>query len=213
MVPSEWIHSNPFRVLCLSANATATEIHKAAASMRRAATLRTVESKPDDVPLLGSVPRTESDIRAAIGKLESPAQRLKARLFWFHSSLRPGGLLLETDAAESPASPLKQAASKHDQALCSLYEALMNASNDSAPPTWVNVLRKWHLATSSDEYRRLNSTLENLGAFEPPALTSEIEELQAEAMLLGAEPLIVSGRHALAAGDHQKVRNRLDGHP
>jgi hypothetical protein len=209
MVPSEWIHSNPFRVLCLSANATVTEIHKAAATMRRAATLRAVESKLEDVPLLGSVPRTESDIRAATGKLESPAQRLKARLFWFHSSSRPGGLLLERDAGESPSSPLKQAAWKHDQALCSLYEALINASNKSAPLTWVNVLREWHQATSCDEFRRLNSTLENLGAFEPPALTSEIEELQVEAMLLGAEPLIVSGRDALAAGDYESVRNTL----
>jgi hypothetical protein len=116
---------------------------------------------------------------------------------------------LERDAGESPSSPLKQAASKHDQALCSLYEALINASNKSAPSTWVNVLREWHQATSCDEYRRLNSTLENLGAFEPPALTSEIEELQVEAMLLGAEPLIVSGRDALAAGDYESVRNTL----
>jgi hypothetical protein len=171
--------------------------------------LRAVESKPDDVPLLGSVPRAESDIRAAIGKLESPAQRLKARLFWFHSSLRPGGLSLETDAGENPSPPLKQAASKHDQALCGLYEALMNASHDSAPASWVRVLREWHQATSSDEYRRLNSTLENLGAFEPPALISEIGELQAEAMLFGAEPLIMSARDALAAGDYQSVRNTL----
>jgi hypothetical protein len=177
--------------------------------MRRTAMLRAVESKPDDVPLLGSVPRTESDIRAAIGKLESPAQRLKARLFWFHSSLRPGGLSLETDAGENPSPPLKQAASKHDQALCGLYEALMNASNDSAPASWVRVLREWHQATSSDEYRRLNSTLENLGAFEPPALISEIGELQADAMLFGAEPLIMSARDALAAGDYQSVRNAL----
>lgn len=209
MLSSEWIQSNPLRILRLSANVTATEIHKAAASMRRAAKLRAVELNADDVPSFGAVPRTESDIRAALGKLESPTERLKARLFWFHSSLRPGGISSETDTSENPSSPLKQATAKHDQALCRLYEALMSTSNDSAIPTWVSVLREWYQATSSDEYRRLNATLENLGAFEPPALASEIEDLQKEAMLLGAEPLVVRGRDAIAAGDFQSARSIL----
>ena len=208
MLSSEWIQSNPLRVLRLSANATATEIHKAAASMRRVAMLRAVELNADDVPTFGAVPRSESDIRAALGKLESPTERLKARLFWFHSSLRPGGVSSETDTSENPSSPLKQATAKHDQALCCLYDALMN-TNDSRITTWVSVLREWHQATSSDEYRRLNATLENLGAFEPPALASEIEDLQEEAMRLGAEPLVMRGRDAIAAGDFQSVRNIL----
>lgn len=209
MLSLEWIQSNPLRILRLSANATATEIHKAAASMRRAAKLQAVELNADDVPSFGAVPRTESDIRAALGKLESPTERLKARLFWFHSTLRPGGLSSETNTSENPSSPLKQATAKHDQALCRLYEALMSTSNDSAIPTWINVLREWHQATSSDEYQRLNATLENLGAFEPPALASEIEDLRGEAMLLGAEPLVVQGRDAIAAGDFPSVRNTL----
>jgi hypothetical protein len=82
-------------------------------------------------------------------------------------------------------------------------------TNDSRITTWVSVLREWHQATSSDEYRRLNATLENLGAFEPPALASEIEDLQEEAMRLGAEPLVMRGRDAIAAGDFQSVRNIL----
>jgi hypothetical protein len=209
MLSSEWIQSNPLRILRLSANATATEIHKAAADMRRAAKLRAVKLNADDVPSFGAVPRSESDIRAALGKLESPTERLRARLFWFHSSLRPGELSPETDTNENQSSPLKQAVVKHDQTLCRLYEALMNISDDSAITTWVSVLREWHQATSSDEYRRLNATLENLGAFEPPALPSEIADLQGEAMLLGAEPLVVRGRDAVAAGNFQSVRNTL----
>lgn len=209
MLSLERIHSNPLRILRLSANATATEIHKAAADMRRAAKLRAVELNAGDVPSFGAVPRSESDIRAALGKLESPTERLKARLFWFHSSLRPGGLSSETDTNENQSSPLKQATAKHDQALCRLYEALMNISDDSAITTWVSALREWHQATSSDEYRRLNATLENLGTFEPPALPSEIEDLQGEAMLLGAEPLVVRGRDAIAVGNFQSVRNTL----
>ena len=54
MLSSEWIQSIPLRILRLSANATATEIHKAAASMRRAAKLRAVELNADDVPSFGA---------------------------------------------------------------------------------------------------------------------------------------------------------------
>jgi hypothetical protein len=73
MFVPESIQANPFRVLRLSANATATEIHKAAAGMRRAAMLRAVEPNAEDIPSLGALPRAEADIRAAVGKLENPA--------------------------------------------------------------------------------------------------------------------------------------------
>ena len=58
---------NSYRVLRLSANATLSEIHNAAAGMRRATMLGVAGTTQDDRPLLGEVPRSEGDIRTAVG--------------------------------------------------------------------------------------------------------------------------------------------------
>jgi hypothetical protein len=207
MLAPEWIKSNPFRVLRLPSGATATEVHTAAAAMRRAAVLRAVEANAGDLPMLGAIPRTEADIRSAIGKLENPTQRLKARLFWFYSPLGFSVAPSTSDSNLNPPPPLKEAALLHDQALSSLYE--LTVDNSSTIPTWGETLRRWHHATHSGEHRRLSSTLENLGGFEPAALQAEIEDLQAEADLLAAEPLLMSARSALAGSDYQTVRDTL----
>ncbi len=90
-----------------------------------------------------------------------------------------------------------------------MYEVLLRGSDNSEPSTWVDALRQWHQATSTEEYRRLNSTLENLGGFEPPAVGLEFDDLQAEAMPLAAEPLVARARDALAHGDFPTVQNTL----
>jgi hypothetical protein len=207
MLAPEWIKSNPFRILRLPSGATATEVHTAAAAMRRVAVLRAVEANAGDLPMLGAIPRTEGDIRNAIGKLENPTQRLKARLFWFYS---PSGFSVGPSTSDSrlnPPSPVNEAALLHDQALSSLYKLMVD--NSSTIPAWDETLRRWHHATHSGEHRRLSSTLENLGGFEPAALQAEIEDLEAGANLLAAEPLLMSARGALADGDYQIVRNAL----
>src|SRR6266436_5143949 len=81
--------TNAYRVLRLSANATLSEIHKAGAGMRRAVALGFADATKDDIPLLGDISRTEADIRAAIGRLENPIQRLSDRLLWFHFPSEP----------------------------------------------------------------------------------------------------------------------------
>ena len=78
------LKTNAYRVLRLPADATVSEIHKAAGSMRRAVSLGVATTTEGDMPLLGEMSRTETDIRAAIGRLENPTQRLSDRLFWFH---------------------------------------------------------------------------------------------------------------------------------
>jgi hypothetical protein len=54
------------------------------AAMRRLALLGVAETAAANMPTLGALPRTETDIRAAVGRLGNPAQRLADRLFWFH---------------------------------------------------------------------------------------------------------------------------------
>ena len=73
-----------FESFGFSANATLSEIHKAAESMKRRASLAPVTMEEADIPALGMVPRTEADIRAATGRLTNPTLRLRERLFWFH---------------------------------------------------------------------------------------------------------------------------------
>jgi hypothetical protein len=84
MLVPDRLKTNAYRVLRLSANATASETHMAAASLRRTAALGLTGTTAADLPQLGEVPRTEADIRTALGRLENPEQRLNDRLFWFH---------------------------------------------------------------------------------------------------------------------------------
>src|SRR6202035_3703914 len=112
------LKTNAYRVLRLSADATLSEIHKAAGSMRRAVSLGVANTSEADMPVLGEIPRTEADIRAAIGRLENPIQRLRDRLFWFH-------LTPVSPDAKAPARPSEPEgiAWSHDEALRALFTA------------------------------------------------------------------------------------------
>jgi len=78
MFVPDGLRTNAYRVLRLSANATLSEIHRAADSMRRTAKLGLAGTNEADIPLLGEVPRLEADIRGAIGRLANPSQRRPA---------------------------------------------------------------------------------------------------------------------------------------
>ncbi len=86
MLEPDWLASNGYRVLGVPASAGPKEVHAAAASLRRATSLGLQRTLATDPPELESVRRTEADIRAAVGRLENPAQRLQDRLFWFCST-------------------------------------------------------------------------------------------------------------------------------
>jgi hypothetical protein len=191
---------NAFRILRISSSASLSDIHKAAASMRRAASLGIVNTTESDLPPLGDVGRTEADIRAAVGRLENPVQRLSERIFWFHQPPGP---------SSAPLSPPKQessAAQNHDMALHQLFVAMQAGNADSGLKLWGGALRAWYQVISSEDYCLLNLTLEERGAFEPPALRSEVEDVLAAAVGLAAEPLLVDARDALARDDAETVR-------
>ena len=198
------LKKNAYRVLRLSADATLSEIHKAAASMRRAAALGIAGTTEADMPLLGEISRTEAEIRAAIGRLENPVQRISDRLFWFH--LPP-----ESKNAKAPGRPYQPAgvAWNHDQALHSLFAAFEAGLNDASVPIWIRALRAWHHVVSDDDYWILTSELERQGAFEPSAFSSEIDTVRDDAVGLAAEPLVVAARDALARDDTSTVRRIL----
>jgi len=57
----DYLRSNSYRVLQLSANSNYSEIHKASASMKRAAKLGLANATEADMPILGEISRTEAD--------------------------------------------------------------------------------------------------------------------------------------------------------
>ena len=208
MLVPDSLKTNAFRVLRLSANATASEIHKAAASMRRDAALGVADTTVADVPDLGEIPRTERDIRSALGRLANPEQRLKDRLFWFHGPPESR----DAEAHARPTDDLDQSqriAWGHDEALGRLFAAFKAGVDEPGLLCWIQTLRSWHQVVTDDDYWALTLVLEERGAFEPAALPSEIDALRDDAVRLAAEVLVIAGRDALARNDAAIVRRIL----
>jgi hypothetical protein len=199
------LKTNAYRTLRLSANATLSDVHTAAASMRRAAMLGVSGTTEEDAPELGEVSRTEADIRTAVGRLQNPVQRLSDRLFWFHlpkslnTNERPR--LAEVVQGQSD-----RAAWGHDQALLGLLAALAAGVGDAGVPIWTEALRAWNGIVCDDDYWALTLALEERGSFEPAALPSEGDALRKDAVMLAAAPIVMAARDALARNDTSTVR-------
>ena len=174
-----WLQENSYRVLRLSATVSATDAHKAVFSMRKMVLLGVNNTCESDFPALGPVPRTESDIRSAIGRLENSAHRIADRLFWFHS-------VADVSAPDDPdhaREPLKKAGWDHDLSLKFLFSLYSSATVITDRSAWTDALRTWHASISSEDYWKFTSVIEQLGGFEPAASTEEIRLLRSNAML------------------------------
>ena len=202
MLPPNWLLENPFRVLRLSANATSADAHKAASTMRRMALLNAATLTESDLPSLGPLARTELSIRASLGRIESPASRIFDRLFWFHRT--PSEVIAQSD--DDLRAPLRQAASRHDDALHALLGLYQTKRIPEDPESWSNAFRAWHTVILSTEYWRLSKTLDEFGSFEPPASEGEYEALRHSAMLRAAEPLLTASREALTEQDDESLK-------
>jgi hypothetical protein len=197
----QWLQANPYRVLRLSANASSGDAHKSASAMRKLALLGMENASEVDIPSLGEIRRSESDIRSAIGRLENPSHRIADRLFWLHSATeRP-----EVDASGDFREPLKKAAWDHDQALGGLFRLYSSTSLADDPSAWSNALGKWYDCVTSDDYWKLGLVLEQLGTFEPSASADEIRALRGNAMLMASEPLLIIARQAVADDDRKEL--------
>jgi len=203
------IRTNAYRVLRLLGNATVSEIHKAAASLRRTAALGLAGTTAADLPQLGEVPRTEADIRTALGRLENPEQRLNDRLFWYHMPPESRAMKARSQTTEATAGETDGAAWEHDEALHGLHAAFEAGVDDAGVRLWVQALRAWHQLVSDDKYWALTLTLEERGTFEPAALPSEVDALRENAVRLAAEALVVAGRDAIARSDTSTARRIL----
>ena len=196
-----WLQENSYRVLRLSANVTATDAHKAASSMRKMAALGVNNVSVSDFPALGPVPRTESAIRSAVGRLDNPAHRIADRLFWFHS-VADDSALTDFDHAREP---LKKAGWDHDLSLKFLFNLYSSTTVITDRSAWTDALRSWHASISSEDYWKFTSVIEQLGGFEPAASTEEIRLLRLNAMLMATEHLLMMARQAVADGNGRAI--------
>jgi len=209
MFVPDGLKTNAYRVLRLSANATLSEIHRAADSLRRTAKLGLAGTNEADNPLLGEVTRLEADIRRAIGRLANPLQRLNDRLFWFHRPRHPRNADSTALATEAIPGPPDRAARCHDEALTRLFVAFEAGLDDAGVELWVQALRAWHIVVSEDDYWAFVLALEERGGFEPVALPSDVDALRDDVVRLAADGLIVAGRDALARSETSTVRRIL----
>ena len=192
MAAPDWVASNAYRILGLPTNAGPAQVHAAAASLRRAASLGIERGLENDLPERGAARRTEADIRAAVGRLENPAQRLHDRLFWFNQT---------TSSPSAERCTAHDAAAAHDEALRSLLVALKAGGDDVAPTLWTDAIRAWHAAVSKDDYWDVFQQIELEADFEPAALPSEIDALRGRATSIAGAPLVSLGRAAQDAGN------------
>jgi hypothetical protein len=103
--------------------------------MRKLTLLGIANTSEVDIASLGQTPRSESDIRSAIGRLENPSQRIADRLFWLHSASteRP-----ETNGSDELREPLKKAGWDHDQALTALFRLCPSTNLAIDPSIWTD---------------------------------------------------------------------------
>lgn len=181
------LKANAFRVLRLPSKASLSDVHRAAGDMRRAVMLGTITTNSGDMPVLGELPNSEIDIRAAVGRIENPERRLMDRMFWFHSDKAS---LVE-----------KKTFIQHDSLLHELFSTFSETVDEACVQKWTKTLQAWHQFVSDDTYWEQIGELEVEGGFEPAAYPSEIESLRSRVVELAAEPLVVAGREAVGRND------------
>ena len=152
-----------------------------------------------DILKLDIVSRREADIRAAVGRLANPVQRLTDRLLWFCELPAPSKAH-RTSTAMDP--------SGHDTVLRDLIDisTVKDGLDEARLAVWVKTLRAWHAVTSDDDYWFLSLMHEDQGGFEPPATSEQVDAVRADAVRIAAEPLIFAARAALVADDRETVR-------
>ena len=105
--------------------------------------------------------------------------------------------------------PLRQAASRHDDALNALLRVYQTERIPQDPESWSNTFRAWHTVVLSTEYWRLSRTLDEFGSFEPVATEGEFEALRRSAMLRAVEPLLSASREALIEEDEESLKSAV----
>ncbi len=194
---------NAYRVLGLPGSAALNAIYAASRSMLRACKLDVSKTTPWDLPWLGPLNRSESDVQSANGRITNPSSRLRERMFWFFEGqeivelLSPPSL---NNAAIGWASAPRPSA-RHDAALLNFIAAIVIDPIIREEERWLQVISDWQELIESDEYWSALLNNEINGGFEPPATSVEIIELRREALKLVIDALGTISRESLDRKD------------
>ena len=198
------IARNAFRVLGIPANAPAAAVHDAEAAIRRSLKLGSARTTPWDLPFIGAVGRTESDLHEATGRLADPASRIEERMFWFSlpAETFKDVSLQNLDRAGVTFSLQSDAKSRHDAALIKLLAAglLDPELNEGGGARWVSALKEWKKVVEADDFWAELMDAEMNGGFEPMAGVEELQRLREGALAKVADVLAGVARSALAKG-------------
>jgi rhodanese-related sulfurtransferase len=180
------LSSSAFRALGLRATATQREVFDAATSLRLALKVGVGRQFPTDLAWLGPVQRAEPDLRDALGRLSSPAERARERLFWFHERVeaaRPAsvaeleavadGLLAAPEDAGGPG--------RHDAALLLLAGLHYLDPTLAEAAAWQRAFRLWREVCDDEAFWSLLVAADLKGGFEPAVTFGEVSALRAEA--------------------------------
>jgi rhodanese-related sulfurtransferase len=203
--------NNAFRLLGLSCHASQSEIYASAAALRRALKLGVVKTPAHHIAWLGSLDRTENDVRDAVSRLGIPAQRIYERFFWFFdpqaAAKEPGfASLPETDAHPAAAG---SASARHDIALLSLAVMLRRDPALELAGDWQRVYALWKEVIEDREFWSSLMAADLKGDFEQATTFAEIADLRARAWRLVTAPPKEIANDAVVRKDYAQAGRAL----
>jgi hypothetical protein len=184
------VFENAYRVLGVNTAASRSDIQAAEASIKRSLKLGVAKSSEWDFPKLGPVERSAGLVQHAAGRLANVERRLVERLFGFGPSSQ--------DLANAPSS---DPSARHDRALMALGEAIRSDPTFADTARWIQAVKDWQTAVTSDDYWVWMLKLEDGGGFEPRANIGDTDKARRQAVKLAIVPIVDAAKSAIAQND------------
>lgn len=211
--PQGMLHftKNAYRILGVLGNASQDAINHAADVMDASLKMGVGSTTSWDMPWLGTLPRSEADVRDAFGRLNDPNQRIRERLFWFHEGeTLLKGLNRETIVEIAAKwAEMDRPAARHDSTLLKVVGALILDPKFEDNNRWLEAINLCKQLVESDEYWILVADLEKLTVFDPPASREQIEILRTEALKLIVDSISSHALEVAGAQDKTAARRAL----
>ena len=195
----ERLAANAYRTLGLSASAGQAAIEAAARRMRIWTDPARIPPTPWDLPQLGALARSRSDVEHAVARLVNPDSRLEDRLLWYHG---PAMIAANTPAADAGAASELPTAGRHNRAVAALHAASMTPAGTCDAGLWRRAVTEFNALSESPDYLDWLARVEAEGDFEKRA---SVEEIAAAVRALPAVVLAAVVPHARAALDGDDV--------